>query len=198
MLIDPLTEKFGLDMAEASIPLKIIIGAGEQSYPGWLATNQEQLDLCRRDDWVANFSKRQIDALLCEHVWEHLTETEGRAAAALCYEFLKPSGYLRVAVPDANFPNEAYQQMVKIGGPGPAEHPAADHKIVYDYKLFSDVFQSAGFEVDLLEYCDEAGRFHYNQWQPADGPIYRSLLSDHRNKAGELGFVSLILDAKKR
>jgi len=183
---------------DATTPLKIIIGAGEQSYPGWIATNQEQLDLGERDDWLASFNNRQIDALLCEHVWEHLTESEGRAAAALCYEFLKPGGYLRVAVPDANFPNVDYQQMVKIGGPGPVNHPAADHKIVYDYKLFSDVFQSAGFEVDLLEYCDETGRFHYHQWHPADGPIYRSLLSDHRNKEGNLGFVSLILDAKKR
>jgi hypothetical protein len=54
------------------------------------------------------------------------------------------------------------------------------------------------FEVDLLEYCDETGRFHYNQWCLEDAPIYRSLLSDHRNKDGTIGFVSLIVDAIKR
>ncbi|RYG85482.1 MAG: hypothetical protein EON58_22950, partial [Alphaproteobacteria bacterium] len=137
------------------------------------------------------------DAFLCEHVWEHLTEAEGRLAASLCFEFLKPGGYLRCAVPDANFPNEAYQELVQIGGPGPEDHAAADHKIVYDFQLFSDVFASAGFIVDLLEYCDEDGRFHYNQWSPEDGSVYRSLLSDHRNRNGSLGFVSLILDARK-
>jgi predicted SAM-dependent methyltransferase len=178
-------------------PLKIIVGAGQQSYDGWIATHKEQLDLLRREDWEASFGERRIDALLCEHVWEHLTEAEGRAAAARCYEFLKPGGYLRCAVPDANFPDEAYQTMVQVGGPGPLDHPAADHKIVYEYQLFADIFARAGFEIDLLEYCDEQGRFHYNQWSPADGPIYRSLLSDHRNRDGQLGFVSLILDAKK-
>lgn len=178
-------------------PLKIIIGAGEQRHPGWIATGKEQLDLLRRDDWVRAFGDRRIDALLCEHVWEHLTASEGRAAAALCYEFLKPGGYLRCAVPDANFPDAAYQAMVQVGGPGPHDHPAADHKIVYEYRRFADVFAGAGFMVDLLEYCDEHGRFHYNHWLPADGPIYRSLLSDHRNRDGMLGFVSLIVDARK-
>lgn len=84
-----------------------------------------------------------------------------------------------------------------IIGPGPVDHPAADHKIVYDYKLFADIFVDAGFDVDLLEYCDQNGRFHYNQWSFTDGKIYRSLLSDHRNSGDELGFVSIILDAKK-
>jgi len=178
-------------------PIKIIIGAGQQSYTGWIVTHKEQLDLLRRDDWVQSFGDRRIDALLCEHVWEHLTEAEGRAAAVLCFEFLKPGGYLRCAVPDSYFPDEAYQVMVQVGGPGPSDHPAADHKIVYEYRLFTDIFARAGFHVDLLEYCDEQGRFHYNQWSPADGPIYRSLLGDHRNQEGTLGFVSLILDAYK-
>ncbi len=178
-------------------PLRVIIGAGNQSWPGWIATQKEQLDLSRRDDWVASFGGRRIDALLCEHVWEHLTEAEGRAAAALCYDFLKPGGYLRCAVPDANFPDEAYQQVVQVGGPGPSDHPAADHKIVYDDKLFVGVFAGAGFDVELLEHCDEQGRFHFTYWDPADGPIYRSLRSDHRNQDGKLRMVSLIVDARK-
>lgn len=180
----------------AHLPLKIIIGAGQQTYPGWIPTQKEELNLLDRTDWVHSFGTRRIDALLCEHVWEHLTEAEGRLAAKLCYEFLKPGGYLRCAVPDRNFPDAAYQQMAQVGGPGPKDHPAADHKIVYDYHLFRDVFEGAGFFVDLLEYCDEQGRFHFNYWDPADGVIYRSLRSDHRNQAGKLGCVSLIIDAK--
>lgn len=96
-------------------------------------------------------------------------------------------------MPDANFRNEAYQRAVQVGGPG----LAADHRIVYDYTLFADVFARAGFAVDLLEYCDDTGRFHFNYWDPADGPIGRSLRSDTRNHDGKLGFVSLIVDAKK-
>lgn len=174
--------------------MRIIIGAGDQRYEGWVATQKEELDLLDAASWPAPGS---VDAFLCEHVWEHLDEAQGRAAARLAYMALRPGGYIRVAVPDANFPDPAYQKVVQIGGPGPADHPAAGHKILYDYVLLSDVFRSAGFTVDLLEYCDAAGRFHYNQWDVADGPIYRSLLRDHRNRDGKLGFVSLILDAHK-
>jgi predicted SAM-dependent methyltransferase len=178
-------------------PVRIIIGAGEQRWPGWIATHRETLDLLQPEDWAASFGQRLVDAFLCEHVWEHLTETEGRAAARLCYRWLKPGGYLRCAVPDANFPDAAYQRIARIGGPGPKDHPAADHKIVYDYRCFSDVFVQAGFAVDLLEYCDEQGRFHYHQWSPDQGPIYRSLRLDHRNKEAEIRSVSLIIDARK-
>ena len=181
----------------AGEPVRIIIGAGEQRWPGWIPTHKEALDLLRPEDWEASFGSRLVDAFLCEHVWEHLTEAEGLAAAKLCRRWLKPGGYLRCAVPDANFPDADYQRVARIGGPGPEDHPAASHKIVYDYRRFSGLFVRAGFSVDLLEYCDENGRFHYHQWSPEKGPVYRSLLLDHRNRDGKLGFVSLILDAVK-
>lgn len=177
--------------------LRIIIGAGDQHWPGWIPTQKEELDLLEPKTWKNSFDKRKADAFLCEHVWEHLTEVEGRLAAKTCFQWLRPGGYLRCAVPDANFPDREYQLSARIGGPGSKDHPAADHKIVYDYILFSDVFKQAGFEVDLLEYCDEQGRFHYNQWSPDDGPIYRSLRSDHRNQEADIKSVSLILDAVK-
>lgn len=139
-------------------PLNIIIGAGKQSYEGWIATQQEQLDLLNPADWTQSFGDRQIDALLCEHVWEHLTLEQGQAAASLCHKHLKPGGYLRCAVPDANFPDVYYQTMAR--GDVPPDHPAYDHKIVYDYQLFAQIFRDAGFGIDLLEYCDEQGRFH--------------------------------------
>jgi len=183
--------------SESVPPLRVIIGAGDQRWDGWTATHREQIDLIDSRTWAAWFGDRRADALLCEHVFEHLTEDEGRVAARLCFDHLKPGGFLRVAVPDANFPDADYQNMVKPGGPGPADHPAADHKLVYDYRRLTGVLESAGFVVHLLEYCDEAGRFHYHQWDPANGPIYRSLRLDHRNRDGRLGFVSLIVDAVK-
>jgi predicted SAM-dependent methyltransferase len=186
-----------LSRIPADQPVRVIIGAGAQSYPGWIATHKEQLDLLQSEDWAASFGARPVDAFLCEHVWEHLTETEGRRAASLCFRYLRPGGYVRCAVPDGNFPNAAYQLMVRPGGPGAKDHAAADHKVLYDYKRLTATFTAAGFDVDLLEYCDETGRLHYNQWSSAEGPVYRSLLSDHRNKDGTIGFVSLIIDARK-
>ena len=178
-------------------PLCIIIGAGLQRWPGWIPTQKEALDLLKPKEWAVIFRSRPADAFLCEHVWEHLTEAQGRDAARLCYKWLKPGGHLRCAVPDVIFRNPLYQKTAKIGGPGPSEHPAADHKIVYDYKLFTDIFTQSGFDVDLLEYCDENGRFHYHQWSLKDGPIYRSLLLDDRNQGGNIESISLIVDARK-
>ncbi len=177
--------------------VRIIIGAGEQHWSGWIPTQKEKLDLLNPEDWENSFRYRRADVFLCEHVWEHLTKEEGLFAAKICFQWLKPGGYLRCAVPDANFDDREYQLSARVGGPGPKDHQAADHKIVYDYLLFSGVFKQAGFEVDLLEYCDEHGRFHYNQWSPEDGPVYRSLLMDHRNQGTDIKSVSLILDAKK-
>ena len=178
-------------------PLKIIIGAGEQRWEGWIPTQGKDLNLLVRKDWEDTFHSREADAFLCEHVWEHLTLEEAYQAAQLCYEYLKSGGFLRCAVPDGNFPDPEYQRLAQVGGPGPKDHPAASHKVLYTYKTFVPVFEQAGFKIDLLEYCDETGRFHYNQWNLDAGPIYRSLMLDHRNRDGKIGCVSLIIDAIK-
>ncbi len=123
---------------------------------------------------------------------------EGVRAAEICYEFLKQEGHMRCGVPDAFFRDEAYQNVVQIGGLGPKDHPAASHKIVHTYKTITKMFETAGFEVVLLEYCDENGQFYYNEWDANDGVIFRSKRYDSRNKGDKLGFPSLIVDAIKR
>ncbi|PDY45226.1 class I SAM-dependent methyltransferase [Bacillus pseudomycoides] len=178
--------------------LKIVVGAGEfNNNPGWLHTNEEELNLLKREDWIKRFNPNSLTAILAEHVWEHLSYEEGVEAAKVCYEFLKNGGYIRCAVPDSFFPDEEYQEGVQVGGPGPLDHPAASHKIVHNYKTMSAMFESAGFQVKLLEYCDESGEFHYTDWDEEEGFIYRSKRFDHRNQDGKLGFVSLIVDAVK-
>lgn len=178
--------------------IKVVVGAGaSNNNPGWIHTQEDELNLLVKDDWDLRFSPNSITAILAEHVWEHLTYDDGIQAAKNCYEYLKSGGYIRCAVPDAYFPNEWYQNIVKVGGPGPKDHPAASHKIVHSYITLTNMFESAGFHVKLLEYCDENGKFHYNYWDETKGYIYRSQRFDHRNQSGQLGFVSLILDAIK-
>ncbi len=100
-------------------------------------------------------------------------------------------------MPDGYFPDAEYQRVVRVGGPGPADHPATSHKVVYNYRTLRDVFHAAGFRVRLLEYWDEEGRFHAEEWDEREGFVYRSARFDHRNQDGRLGFTSLILDALK-
>lgn len=91
----------------------------------------------------------------------------------------------------------------KLVAPGQRIHPAADHKVVYDYRTFAPVFISAGFTVTLLEWWDEHGCFHYTDWELSDGPIGRATKLDTRNEAwrtgdGPPGFTSLLLDAVRQ
>ncbi|HHU20623.1 MAG TPA: hypothetical protein GXZ58_10510 [Bacilli bacterium] len=178
---------------------RVIIGAGETSDKGWIATQQTELNLLNIDDYYKLFKQNEsIDAFLAEHVFEHLNLLEGEVAAKHLYQFLKQGGYARIAVPDVNFKNDWYQNMCKPGGPGGKDHPAYTHKVFYDYKMLTEVFEKAGFTVDLLEYCDEDGRFHFNYWDPEGGFIGRSLRFDTRNHDGKLGMVSIIIDAYKK
>lgn len=177
--------------------MKIIIGAGKTNINGWVSTQETDLNVLIYSDFEKVLQNTKASAMLAEHVWEHMTKEEGIIAAQNCFHFLKPGGYIRVAVPDKNFANEWYQNMVKIGGNGDPTHPAFSHKIVYDFLSLKDVFEQAGFDVELLEYCDNNGDFHYKYWNENDGKVGRSFRFDTRNSDKEIGMVSIIIDAKK-
>lgn len=98
--------------------IKLVIGAGEyNNNPGWLHTQEEELNLLDEKTWQNRFEENSIAAILAEHVWEHLSYEEGLAAATICKKYLTPGGYIRCAVPDGYFPDETYQHIVKVGGP---------------------------------------------------------------------------------
>ncbi len=176
---------------------KIIIGAGNITYDGWISTQANELNLLDEETFKNMLEENSVDAFLAEHVFEHLTFDEGIKAAKIIYKYLKKNGRIRVAVPDANFRNEWYQNMCKPGGPGPMDHPAFTHKVFYDYHLLIEVFTLAGFTCKLLEWCDDNGDFHFNYYNLDYGKIGRSLRFDTRNMDGKLGMVSLIIDAIK-
>lgn len=178
----------------ATNPLRVVLGAGNTYDEGWIATDLDVLDIAKKKDWRRLLAPSSIDMLLAEHVWEHLEPEAGRCAARNCFTFLKAGGHLRAAVPDRLHPDPAYREWVRPGGCGPG---ADDHRVLYDYHTFSEVFRGCGFRVDLLEYFDEAGRFIYRQWDPSDGMIHRSKRFDERNISGALKYTSIILDAFK-
>jgi predicted SAM-dependent methyltransferase len=171
-----------------------VIGAKAKYQEGWIPTEVYTLNLLDVRDWQRCFLEGSVDTLLAEHVWEHLRLEEGVQAARMCYQYLKPGGHLRVAVPDGFFPDPAYIDFVKPGGNGPS---ADDHKMLYNYRSFSDVFSQAGFQIELLEYFDETGQFHEREWNPDEGKIIRSKRFYNGHQFGGIKYRSLILDAIK-
>jgi predicted SAM-dependent methyltransferase len=177
-----------------SRPVRLVIGASGIYDKGWVPSDVSYLNLLNEDHWRRYFDGASIDAILAEHVWEHLTVDEGMEAARRCLRYLKPGGYLRVAVPDGLHPDAEYIEYVRPGGCGAG---ADDHKVLYNHRSFSDVFERAGFQISLLEYFDENGAFNCADWDVDDGRVNRSKRFDQRNAAGSLKYTSIILDARR-
>jgi predicted SAM-dependent methyltransferase len=179
---------------QAASPVRVVIGSSGVCGPGWIPTDMEYLNLLDESHWQNVFAENSVDALLAEHVWEHLAPEEARIAARNCYKYLKPGGYLRVAVPDGFHPKVEYIDAVRVGGSGPG---ADDHKVLYNHDTFRELLEGVGFQVEMLEYFDSSGQFHATDWDPAAGKIWRSKSFDRRNQDGVLRYTSLIADARK-
>src|ERR1041384_7643042 len=89
-------------------PLNVVIGAGGTVFTDWVSTDLDLLDITSPYDWQNIFRPESIDRLLAEHVLEHLSEAQCRAALGECHRYLKPSGSLRIAVPDGYRRDFAY------------------------------------------------------------------------------------------
>lgn len=86
-------------MATKQDEIKVVVGAGVfNNNPGWIQTQEDELNLLDKATWEERFEYNSISAILAEHVWEHLTFEEGVRAAEICYEFLKPAGHIRCVV----------------------------------------------------------------------------------------------------
>ncbi|MES0488492.1 MAG: hypothetical protein ABUK01_00765 [Leptospirales bacterium] len=174
--------------------LKLVLGAGNEYQTGWIPTEQRILDVTKEASWKTYLKENSIQVMLAEHVWEHLTETEAEKAAILCYKFLKPEGYIRIAVPDGYHQSQDYIDAVKPGGSGSGSH---DHKVLYNYETICSQFENAGFKVELLEYFDKQNNFQSTPWDIEKGLIRRSMRFDERNSDGKPNYTSLIIDAIK-
>ena len=85
--------------------IKLIVRANGTQQEGWISLEHDQLDIRKRDSWLDWFQPGTVDAVLSEHVLEHLDHDEAQQAARNIYEFLSPGGYWRIAVPDAANPD---------------------------------------------------------------------------------------------
>jgi predicted SAM-dependent methyltransferase len=170
--------------------MKLIIGAGGKSQDGWTSTEEKQLNLLNREDFVRVLEGAVgYESILVEDVFEHLTTAELPIALRNCFDFLSPSGRLRISTPDGFHPDKGY---IKYISP-----PNMGHKILYNYRLLGRLLEETGFRVVLLEWWDENGKFNTRPWYEKDGHIERCLANDSRNYDGKPHYTSLIVDAIK-
>lgn len=186
--------------------MRVIVGAGGTRQRGWLSLQASDLDIRERAQWARLFAPGTLQAVLAEHVLEHLTPTEAQRTARNVYEFLRIGGHWRVAVPDGFYPSAAYLDWVAPGSAGeqwlnnfrgPDEPP---HQVLWNYLSLSKMLRGIGFRVFLREWFDEHGQFHKCAWSSEHGDIWRSSDSLYSNALGVLvgaPYKSLIVDAVK-
>ncbi len=178
---------------EQKRPIKVVLGAGPDVYPGWISTTYPWFDATDASSWQRAFSGTPVQSLLAEHVVEHLTGEQFNLVLKNASQFMAQDGHLRIAVPDGLHPDPDYIESVRPNGSGPG---CDDHKFLYDFRTMKKTVEEAGMTCELLEWWDEEGEFHKRPWRQADGFIKRSADHDARNSNGELKYTSLIVDIR--
>ena len=185
-----------LQRAARSGNVRIVIGAADTDIgDNWCSTNISFLNVCSGDDWREMLGHDSVvEAVLAEHVFEHLTLDQGRQGFRNIFKFLKPGGWFRIAVPDGYNPNSEYLANVEpYGRPVWAE----GHRVLYTIDDLKGELEAVGFVVNPLEYFDSDGVFHSLPWKREDGYIARSKQFGTPNKTFASSHLSLIVDAIK-
>jgi predicted SAM-dependent methyltransferase len=73
-------------MVASQAKVRIIVGACEDRFEGWISTDKDVLDLLREADWAYHFESNPVDAILAEHVWEHFDCSAAILAAQNCFK----------------------------------------------------------------------------------------------------------------
>jgi predicted SAM-dependent methyltransferase len=185
--------------------MKIIVGAGAVAREGWLSLQHSDLDIRAAHQWAFRFPPASLEAILTEHTIEHLTVDEARAAVQNFYRYLRQGGHVRCAVPDGFHPNVNYLDWVAPNSNGERylsqfRGNAPGHKTLWNYQTLAKLFSDAGFAVVLLEWFDESGQFHRENWSVDHGYIrrcYTGLWSKFLSLVVGAPYTSLLIDAVK-
>jgi predicted SAM-dependent methyltransferase len=167
----------------ASDVIRLNVGSGGTSYPGWISMDRTELDITKRRAWERILRHRRADNVLAEHVLEHLDEDEIAAAFSNIAAFLKPGGVFRMAVPDGNHPSEYVRELSRPGGLEPG---ADDHKVFLTIRDVEKLEQCSGLKAEPVEYFDDEGWFVSRPMRPERGHVkrsaenYRGLFTDSR------------------
>jgi predicted SAM-dependent methyltransferase len=99
-----------------------------------------------------------VDFIYSSHFFEHLFKDDALMLLKSCFEALKPSGTLRISIPDLAYAISLYEYGRKaemlnnfffVEGKG---NYFARHKYMYDYELIKESLEQAGF-LDITR-CD--------------------------------------------
>lgn len=100
---------------------------------------------------LKKFEENTVDLIYCCHALEHCDYKETEIALKRWFNLLKPSGVLRLAVPDmeAHFAHYFYYKDIKLLHSafwGSQRHPFDYHKNGWDFKKLKEDLTKVGFK----------------------------------------------------
>jgi predicted SAM-dependent methyltransferase len=150
------------EVAARPRPLYLYLGSGPRGLadPHWVnvdAVRDQNVDYLLDVGRPLPFADRSFDGVFCEHVLEHFGLAEGERLAGEAARVLRPSGWLRVVVPDA-------ERIVRSYLDAPAELSARrgagetametvnayfrqryEHQFLYDWPTLEAMLARSGF-----------------------------------------------------
>jgi predicted SAM-dependent methyltransferase len=136
--------------------MKLHLGCGKRYLPGYThvdLSDYPHIDYKQDIRFLPNFASDSIDLIYSSHVIEYFDKKETDEVLKEWYRILRPSGIIRLAVPDFDALVNVYHKtndLSKILGPLYGKWQVNDeikiyHKTVYNFVSLSKTLTSIGF-----------------------------------------------------
>jgi predicted SAM-dependent methyltransferase len=175
--------------------LKLHLGCGTKHIEGYINIDIRYLprvDEINNIKFLRNYQENTVDVIYACHVLEHFSRWEYENVLRRWYCLLKPSGILRIAVPNFRSICEYYQNtndLTKIMGVlyGGQDYDENFHYVAFDFCSLSKSLHSIGFTA-VREY-------DWKQTEHADVDDFSKAYIPHMDQTGLL--MSLNIEARK-
>ncbi|KKP77998.1 MAG: Methyltransferase family protein [Candidatus Moranbacteria bacterium GW2011_GWF2_35_39] len=182
--------------------VKLNLGCWKRNFPGFInidIINYPHVHFQRSADDLSIFEDESVDLIYASHVLEYFTLEEAKKALAEWRRVLKPSGILKVAVPDFEALVRVYNKykdplMLRgsiyavVDKVVTVNDVAAIHKMFYDEKLLTKLLGETGFY--------NIHKYDWKEFLPK-GALDRSAAYIPKNDFENGILVSLNLEASK-
>lgn len=168
-------------------PLMVYLGSARLGQPGFIAIPYEpeygqHLDVTNAEHYKQFFCKGTVDVFFTEHTFEHVPEELHQVAFKIMYEYLKPGGLVRTAVP-------TYPDKKDYPNFGPSKLDIEHGHVAFPtIRSMTDSLRAAGFtDIEAVEgvpYVPGNGGGRAVTTKPYDschGRVQRSIRHDPRN-----------------
>lgn len=133
--------------------IQLHLGAGQIRIPGFINIDFRPLtgtDIVASADNLSMFQDDSVDLVYASNVLEHFPRRDTQRVLREWYRVLKPSGTLRVSVPDFESCIKVYKMthnlaLILAQLVGGQDYPGNTHLMVFDFAYLSTLLSEVGF-----------------------------------------------------